>query len=227
MTGRLFGRMAALAMLLGAAGWDGSLSAAEEMRGAAPGQTVEYRITHSKYDEIGSHALTFSQHGNDLLVDVATRVKVKFLFITAHSEVADRRETWRDGRFVGYSSHTDENGKLFDVVAHQETGLLVIEGPDGRTDAEGPVFPTNPWNPATVDATVMMDTKTGKLLKVAVAPDGEDTIDVAGKAVTAAKFRITGDLERELWYDAAGNLMQFRFVKDGATVTFTRVTPLE
>lgn len=222
MRARAIGLSAWFALLL----MTGAAPAAE-MRGAVPGQTVEYRIVHSTYDEIGSHALTFSQHGEDLLVDVATRVKVKFLFVTVHSETAARRETWRGGRFVGYSSHTDENGKLFDVVAHQEAGRLLIEGPEGHTKADGPVFPTNPWNPATVDATVMMDTKTGKLLKVAVAADGEETIDVAGKAVTASKFRVTGELQRELWYDAAGNLMQFRFVKDGGTVTFTRVTPLE
>ena len=219
MTGRLIGLMAGLAMLAMPA------AAAEAVRGAPLGQTVEYRIVHSKYDEIGRHVLTFSQEGEDLMVDVTTEVKVKVLFITAHSEMSKRRETWRGGRFVGYSSHTDENGDLFDVAAHEEGGKLVIEGPDGRAEADGPLFPTNPWNPDTVNATAMMDTKTGKLLAVAVAPAGEETVEVAGSALAAAKYRVTGDLERELWFDAAGNLLQFRFPKDGETLTFTRTAP--
>lgn len=225
VSGRLFARAVALAVLGGLAG--GPAQGAEAVRGAAVGKTVEYRIMHSKYDEIGSHVLTFSQDGADLVVDVATRIKVKILFITAHSETADRRETWRGGRMVAYSSHTDENGKLFDVTAREEGGMLVIEGPEGRALAVEPVFPTNPWNPEIVNGAVEMDTKTGRLLNVTVAPDGEETVDVAGHALAAAKYRITGELERELWFDAAGNLLQFRFPKDGETLTFTRVTAPE
>lgn len=225
MTGRLFGAAVALALFTGLAG--GSAPAAEAVRGAALGQTVEYHIMHSKYDEIGSHALTFSRDGDDLVVDVATRIKVRILFVTVHSESADRRETWRDGRMVAYRSHTDENGKLFDVTAREESGGLIIEGPEGRILADGPVFPTNPWNPDIVSGTVEMDTKTGGLLKVAVVADGEETVEIAGRALPAAKYRITGELERELWFDAAGNLLRFRFPKDGETLTFTRTTAPE
>lgn len=221
MTGRLCG--IALAMSMGLT--SGAAGAAETVRGAAEG-TVEYRIDHSKYDEIGSHVISYSRNGADLIVDVATKIKVKILFITLHSVVSERRETWRDGRFVAYKSHTDENDKLFDVTARAEGGKLIIEGPGGRAEADGPVFPTNPWNPGIVNGKVQMDTKTGELLNVSVAPAGSEAIDVAGKAVQTSKYQVTGDLRRELWFDADGNLMQFRFPKDGETLTFTRVTPM-
>ena len=223
MTGRLFGLAAALVLFTDLA-MGGAQAAA--MRGEGAGK-VEFRIMHSKYDEIGSHVVSFSRNGGDLVVDVAIKIEVKFLFITAHSLVAERRETWREGRFVGYKSHTDENSELFDVTASEEGGKLVIEGPAGRAEAGQGVFPTHPWNPAITDATVMMETKTGELLKVAVAPDGAETIEVAGKPVETSRFKVTGDLERELWYDAAGNWIQLRFPKDGETLTFTRVTPLQ
>jgi len=223
MSGRLFGLAAALVLITGLA-VGGAQAAA--MRGEGAGK-VEYRIMHSKYDEIGSHVVSFSRHGGELVVDVAIKIEVKFLFITVHSLVAERREVWRDGRFVGYSSHTDENSELFDVVAHAEGAKLVIEGPEGRAEADGSVFPTHPWSPEIVKGSVQMDTKTGELLNVAVAADGAETIEVAGKAVTTSKYRVSGDIERELWYDAAGNWIQLRFPKDGETLTFTRITPLE
>ena len=90
MTGRLFGLAVALAMFMALA--PGYASAAETMRGASDGK-VEYRITHSKYDEIGSHVVSFSKNGEDMIVDVAIKIKVKFLFITLHSLVSKRRET--------------------------------------------------------------------------------------------------------------------------------------
>ena len=188
---------------------------------------MEYRIDHSKYDTIGSHVVTFSQNGEDLVVDVAIDIKVKILFFTGHSVTSKRRETWRDGRLVAYQAHTDENSELFDVTARSEGGRLVIEGPEGRAEADGAVFPTHPWNPEIVEATVMMDTKTGKLLKVSVAPAGAETIEVAGRAVETTKYKVTGDIERELWFDTAGNWIRLRFLNDGETLTFTRVTPLQ
>ncbi len=224
MTGRLAILAAVPAMFIGAAA--GSAAAAETVRGAAEG-TVEYRIDHSKYDTIGSHVVTFSQNGGDLIVDVAIDIKVKILFFTGHSVTSKRRETWRDGRLVAYQAHTDENSELFDVTARSERGKLVIEGPGGRAEADGAVFPTHPWNSEIVEAALQMDTKTGKLLKVAVAPAGEEAIEVAGKAVQTSKYKVTGDLERELWFDAAGNWIRLRFARDGETLTFTRVTPLE
>jgi hypothetical protein len=224
VTGRIAGLAVASALGLGLA--LGSAHAAETMRGAAEGK-VEYRIVHSKYDEIGTDVLSFSRNGEDLIVDVAINIEVKFLFIALHSLVSERRETWRDGRFVAYQAHTDENSDLIDVTARTENGKFVVEGPSGRTEADGPVFPTNPWNPEIVNGTVQMDTKTGELLNVTVAPAGAETIEVAGKAVATAKYVVTGDLERELWFDVDGNWIQLRFPKDGETLTFTRITPLE
>ncbi len=223
MSGSLLKRAGGIvAAMLIAIAW-----AAQALAYEPPSGTVEYRISHSKYDEIGTHSLTFSRSGNDLVVDVAVRIKVKLLFITAHSVAAERRETWRDGRLVAYTSRTVENKKLFEVSARTDGGKLVIEGPEGRAEADATVFPTNPWHPDIVKSRLLMDTKTGKLLKVSVAAAGEDEVTVTGKVVKTWKYEISGDLARELWFDPDGNLMQFRFVNDGATLTFTRITPLD
>jgi hypothetical protein len=32
---------------------------------------------------------------------------------------------------------------------------------------------------------------------------------------------VTGDLQRDLWFDATGRLLQFAFKNDGALITFT------
>ncbi|MDH3228565.1 MAG: DUF6134 family protein [Alphaproteobacteria bacterium] len=191
-----------------------------------PSGTVEYAINHSKYDEIGTHRVTFSRSGGDLVVDVRIDIKVKLLFITAHSLTSDRRETWRDGKLVAYTAHTDENSELIDVAARANGAQLVITGPAGKAEADGAVFPTHPWNPGIVTSKLLMDTKTGKLLKVSVAPAGEDVIKVAGKAIKTHQYTVSGDIARDLWFDAAGNWIQLRFVNDGATLTFTRTTPM-
>jgi hypothetical protein len=54
---------------------------------------------------------------------------------------------------------------------------------------------------------------------------GTETLTIAGHAIPADKYRISGDLERELWYAAAGNWLQSRLEHDGAKITLTRRSP--
>lgn len=220
---RLAGYAAALALAF-------TLIAAPDHRTAAaydpPAGTIEYAIHHSKYKRIGTHSVSFSRNGGDLVVDVVIHIKVKLLFITAHSLEAERRERWRGGRLVAYRSRTDENSKLSNVDAALDGDALVINGAGGAVRADRPVFPTHPWNPDIVNRTLLMETKTGELLKVATRPDGEETIEVAGQPVVTRRYVMTGELERELWFDGNGNWIQLRFKRDGATLTFTRITPI-
>lgn len=206
---RLLSVVAVLA--LGAGAW-----AAEMPRG-----TVVYKIHHEKYGDIGTHTLTFAESGGDLTVDVENRMKVKLLFVTVFRYEAERRELWRGGRMVGYRSQTHDDGTDISAMAELKGDQLVIEGPDGRATAPLGVFPTNPWNRGIVAQSLLMDTKTGALLKVEIAEAGEDTLEIRGKSVKAEKYVISGELERELWYGEDGTWLQMRFDSDGSAVTFT------
>jgi len=203
----------------------GSPGSSAETAYEPPTGTVEYAIHHSKYDRIGTHSVSFSRNGDELVVTTVIHIKVKLLFITAHSLESKRREVWRGGRLVSYRADTDENGEIFTVKADMDNDGLVVEGPNGTARADGPVFPTHPWNPEIVTQTLLMETKTGELLNVLTRADGEEVIEVAGRPVPTRRYVMSGGLERELWYDEQGNWIQLRFKQDGATVTFTRTTP--
>ncbi len=191
-----------------------------------PNGTVEYQIEHSKYGVIGTHVVSFSQSGDELVVSVVIQNRVKILFVTVHSMESDRREVWRNGRMVAYRSHTDENSKITEVSARIEGDKLVIAGENGTVSADGEVFPSHPWNPAIVDSSLWMETQTGQLLHVKTVAEGGESIDVAGTPVQTKKYRVSGDIEREIWFDGSGNWIRLRFRKDGATVTLTRTTPM-
>jgi hypothetical protein len=55
-----------------------------------------------------------------------------------------------------------------------------------------------------------------------VTPAGTETITASGRAIAARKYVVTGDLERELWYDDGGHWLQSRLEHDGAKITLTR-----
>ena len=187
----------------------------------APSGTMLYGIHHETYDDIGTHQVTFSQSGGDLLVEVKNRLKVKVLFITAYRFEANRREVWRGGKLVSYRSKTDDDGTEITVRAEAEGDKLVIEGQNGREEAPLGTFPTHPWNAKIVEQSRIMDTKTGELRTVSVTAAGEETIEAGGREVKARKYLMTGDMERELWFGPDGTWLQMRFDKDGDKITFT------
>jgi len=196
-------------------------SAGAAVAQSQPSGTRVYSIHHEKHGDIGTHKVSFSRSGKDLMVEVANRIKVKVLFITFFSFAADREEIWRDGRMISYRSRTDDDGTDITVTAAAKGGKLVIQSPGGRFKAPNGTFPSHPWNRKIVEQPLIMDSKSGELLKVSAKAAGEETIEAGGGPVTAQKFVMLGDLERELWYRPDGTWLKMRFVSEGKQVTFT------
>src|SRR3546814_12899986 len=58
-------------------------------------------------------------------------------------------------------------------------------------------------------------------MAIQVADLGPDTVFVKGSKEAAHHYAITGDLQRELWYDSNHVLVRVRFkAKDGSTIEY-------
>jgi hypothetical protein len=189
---------------------------------APPAEQTRYRIEYASFGDIGREVLTFRCEGEQLVVDWTVDVTVRVLFVTAYRREAHYREIWQDGRLIRFESHTDDNGRRIAVVARANGGSMVIEGPDGPREAPSTVVPTDPWNQNVVDRTLLFDRTDGKVLQVNVADAGKEPIQVDGRTICARKFIVSGDLERELWYDPAGARVRSRFRREGGAITITR-----
>jgi hypothetical protein len=50
---------------------------------------------------------------------------------------------------------------------------------------------------------------------------GSERIEVAGQAIVAEHYVVSGDFERELWYDDQGRLVRVRFrASDGSLLEY-------
>jgi hypothetical protein len=132
------------------------------------------------------------------------------------------REVWRGDRLIAFDARTEDNGEVYEVRARAGRDRTVIQGRRGRIEAPPTVVSNHPWNHEVVDRTLLFDTQRGRLQKVQVTRLGTETITVGGRTVVAQKYLVTGDLERELWYDEAGNWLQSRLEHNGDKVTLTR-----
>jgi len=60
-------------------------------------------------------------------------------------------------------------------------------------------------------------------MTIRVADLGMENVPVKGGQVTAHHYRLSGGLDRDLWYDGQGNLARVAFkADDGSTVTYIR-----
>jgi len=67
----------------------------------------------------------------------------------------------------------------------------------------------------------MIDTANGEVMSVKVSAAKWVQMTVRGVTIRAQKFVMTGDLERELWYDSTGMLAKVRFSgEDGSELQF-------
>ena len=175
---------------------------------------------------IGTHTIAFMPNGDDLQVDIDIRLDVKFLMFNAYSYRHKNQEIWRDGRLVQIETKTDDDGENFFVNGRASNKGFKVNGSSGEAVAPATIIPTSYWDPDIVKQDKLLNTQTGELLEVSVAPGNETEIVVGDRTVNARHYVMSGDLDLELWYDPAGTLKRIRFeASDGSTIDYRAMLP--
>ncbi len=171
--------------------------------------------------EIGSHEIHISEAAGKTTVKIETDVAVKLAFVTLYNFDHEGHEVWENGQLVSYASKTDDDGKEKSLNAKRDGGDLAVNGSAGNRRAALTVVPASLWNMATVSQTHLLNTLDGSDMAIMVKDLGEEAVKVMGKDVMARHYAISGDLQRELWYDAGGRLVKVRFAaSDGTDIQY-------
>jgi hypothetical protein len=169
-------------------------------------------------DQIGTHVITARHEGGDLVLDIAVDIKVKIAFITAYRYEQTRREIWRDGRLVAFESETNDDGKKAKTSGKLEGDMLAVTGPDGTQKLRPDIISNSWWNPDLAKQSELLNTFDSKVLKVTIEDAGEETVETAAGPVKAHRYVLTGEAEREVWYDAQGRWVHMRTGRGGTPV---------
>lgn len=172
-------------------------------------------------DPIGHESYAFSQEGDRTLVAVETQTNVKMLFLTFRYH-HQRQESWQGGRVTQLSAQTDDDGSPHHIDAVDD-GRSVQLTADGKIQSlpEGSL-PLSLWSKAVLTAPVLFGIIDAQPYHVTVQDLGPETLTVGGKAVGTEHYRISGDLQRELWYGADDLLVKASFDRRGYPITFIR-----
>src|SRR3546814_1682778 len=66
-------------------------------------------------------------------------------------------------------------------------------------EAPGSILPASLWHPDTTKAQALLDTIDGRMKTVDCRDLGEEAVPVAGAETAARHFRLTGEIERDVW----------------------------
>jgi hypothetical protein len=229
----MFRQLATTIVLLGA----GPVAAlAADVPYAAQTTYGVYRGGH----QIGRHTITFQQKGPVKVVTLDCDIDVKTLGVTAYRYVYRGREEWDGDQLQALQASTDDNGQRFTVSAERRGPSLVVErtapakvstaalmdqgyrGPDvGRETLPAAILPTSQWNVRQVQQSSLLNTQFGTVSRVQISPAGRETVQTGNGSVTATRYRYSGDLRMDQWFDDRGRWVKGAFTAfDGSTIEY-------
>ena len=172
--------------------------------------------------DVGTHRIDFRHIGDALEVDIKTRIAVKMMFITVYRFEHDGHEIWRDNKLVSMETKTHDDGEDHSLVATANgSGELKIVGDGKEMTAKGSMIPASLWNSTFLEAKELLNSLVGTELAIDVTLKGEESVAVNGKSIRAKHYSMTGDFERELWYDADWVLVKIAFkAQDGSDIQY-------
>ena len=210
------------AWLLGAAGFLAGPGPAKALP-VPPSRQLAFEIWR-KGSQIGTHTLNFTQTGNSLAIKIAVRIAVSFGPIRLFHYRMDGIEQWRGARIFYIDTTTNDDGKAAQMHADQTAAGFAVKGSGtARYIAPPHALPATHWNIAELSGP-WINPQSGKLLHPHVTPLGEETVATAGGGSAIGQhYKVSGDVELDLWYDANQHWLSLSFAgKDGSLIRYLR-----
>ncbi len=167
---------------------------------------------------IGQQRMEFVNDGEKLRVISHSELAVTLLGLTLFTLTQQVEEVRAGDKIMSLTSDADDDGTERKVNLTLQGDVLKGEynGSDRQLD---PKLPTSLFwqKPQTGDALVI-DCLRGRVRDVKVEDLGAETLALPVGRVETHHYRMTGDWDRDLWYDANGVLVAGQLVKGGAKI---------
>lgn len=160
---------------------------------------------------------------------VATEVQVKLdYFVYAYRYEFHGQETWRGNRLLSAENRATDGGNDFMARASFEGDRFRVESNGRQAAAPRIDMTTNYW--CLPDATRsqllgVMNADRGTIHTVKLERLPAEPLAIGRQQVTCSRYRLSGDLEADLWFDGQNRIVRQKTIEDGypTEVRLTRV----
>jgi len=171
---------------------------------------------------IGAHRFTFDRDGERLEVEEETDIKVTFALIQVYHYQHERREIWENGRALSITGTTDNNGRKFDIAV-RPNGAGYDRTVNGRTQHFDPSRTILAWwKKDILQQRSFFSVMEDKIMDLSFEHVGKETLILGDQRIEVDRYRMTGDEERDLWFDAAGDVAKVAFRSRGSDIEYRR-----
>lgn len=183
-------------------------------------KVYEYRVEHPLYGDIGTYTNIVDASGDTADVETKLNVVVKMLGIVVHRQEAERREHWQHDRLTLFRSVTTTNGHPIEVDGQAQGNSFVINSPAGTVAAPADIRPSNPWSTTVLTASLVMSTKSGRIIKAHLDDVKDEVVTVDGQPERLRRFDVTTDKHQSVWMDEHNVPVAFRTEEEGTPIDF-------
>ncbi len=169
---------------------------------------------------IGEHRVVMQRDDEGLEVRADTVMDIRFLGFSVYRFRYQAEEVWDRSGLKRLFIKLDDDGEKRRIDGERRGSDFHWRVDGGAASSVAmPVYPTNHWNAEVLRQNRVLNTLTGKINSIAVAPlEQADT--PAGLAEPSA-FQYQGELQLESWYDENGRWLGMRFRgSDGSTIEY-------
>ena len=170
---------------------------------------------------VGFHKVVREVDDALINVTVTSRIEVRFLTLTLYRFEYDAQETWDELGLRTLRVVLDDDGDTREFEGRRRDDVFEWVSDGVRYRHPMPVFPTNHWNPAVLEQDKVLNTLTGEMDQVEIMAVGREAFLLAARTTQATRYRYSGQLELESWYDDWGQWVGMRFeTEDGSTIEY-------
>jgi hypothetical protein len=181
-------------------------------------KTVSYSIL-KEGEPIGKEVYEISQDGDQTKVKLAVESKVHILFLDFRYH-HNRTESWNGEKLVSLVADTDDDGTKHHVEATSD-GKVTSDGKPVPVGDDA--FPLAMWRKTIIGHTTLFAVESDdKPYHVSFKDVGAETLTIGGNKLDCEHYAMTGDVDRDLWYDADGMLAKVSFRRRGFGISIIR-----
>jgi hypothetical protein len=200
-----------------------ALAALPSLAAAGPASAGDLSVSFAVMrngGRIGTHSVQVTQAGERRTADIAIDIAVRFAFVTLYSYRHRAREVWDGDPFVSFDGTTDDNGDRHTVGVRLDGGAALIVADGARHRAPGSLTPDSWWRRASIEAGRWIDTQRGRIITARVQDMGPSPCDGLPAGMSADRYRLSGDVDLDVWY--AGHLWVGLKLRgsDGSTIAY-------
>jgi hypothetical protein len=191
-------------------------------------QTREYTISIDGTPR-GSSKTQFKSSKGVVLLRSESEIKINYLVYRYHY-ISSGTELWRNGHIASLENAADYNGTHYAVkgsstargLALSTNGTVSLVSPE-VWDTSYLLLPERLARPEATPVT-LLDSDQGTCKSGKVQYVGDEVLEAADRRVHCMHYRITGDVDVEVWYDRSRRLVRQESQERGHKVRFELVS---